>query len=106
MDRVRLADYCAEATLRDDVSSHTDHGLVTSFIRIWEQAFTLQRIVPTDEFFELGDHLLLAIDILDRIETVHDIRLPLTALCAASTVERLADFAAQRQHKKSSSNRA
>ncbi|MET0396317.1 MAG: non-ribosomal peptide synthase/polyketide synthase, partial [Longimicrobiaceae bacterium] len=57
---------------------------------IWAEVLGTERVGATDDFFALGGHSMLAIRLLARVEAATGRRLPLAALFAAPTVERLA----------------
>ncbi|MCU1267661.1 MAG: amino acid adenylation domain protein [Acidobacteria bacterium] len=57
---------------------------------VWSEVLGLKEIGVRDSFFELGGHSLRAMQVLSRINGIFKIELPLTALFAHVTVERLA----------------
>src|SRR6185436_14658510 len=59
-------------------------------VGIWEELLDLSPIGATDDFLELGGHSLLAVRLMARIEHVFGVKLPISALFEAPTVERLA----------------
>ncbi len=59
-------------------------------VGIWEELLDVNPIGVTDDFLELGGHSLLAVRLMARIEHVFGVKLPISALFEAPTVERLA----------------
>src|SRR4029077_7760230 len=57
---------------------------------IWAEVLGLDEVDVADNFFDLGGHSLLAIQLMAHIENVFGVKLPVTTLFAAPTVERLA----------------
>ena len=57
---------------------------------IWAELFGLERVGAADDFFDLGGHSLLAVRLMARIEHVFGLKLPISALFEAPTVEHLA----------------
>ncbi|HEV2145827.1 MAG TPA: amino acid adenylation domain-containing protein [Longimicrobiaceae bacterium] len=58
--------------------------------RIWEGLLHTSPIGVRDSFFELGGHSLLSVRLMARIEDLTGKRIPLSALFAHPTIERLA----------------
>jgi len=58
--------------------------------RIWEEVLGVEPIGIEDQFFALGGHSLLAVRVTARIEKAFGRKLPLAAIFAAPTIERLA----------------
>src|SRR5262249_32934025 len=57
---------------------------------VWREILRVPRVGATDDFFELGGHSFLAAVLMARINGEFGQRLPLGALMAAPTVEKLA----------------
>ncbi len=60
-------------------------------VELWEDLLGVRGIGVTDDFFDLGGHSLLAVRMLQRLAESYRVTLPLAALYANSTVERLAE---------------
>ena len=58
---------------------------------IWKSLLGVQFVGRDDDFFELGGHSLLGSRLLVQIEKEFGVRLPLTAIFQAPTVNKLAD---------------
>ena len=60
--------------------------------RIWERALGINNIGVHDNFFDLGGHSLMAVDIFNEIQKyISDCELPLAALLEAPTIYALAE---------------
>lgn len=58
---------------------------------IWQQVLGIQSIGVTDNFFDLGGHSILAVQLFAQIEAVFQKNLPLATLLQAPTIEQLAN---------------
>jgi amino acid adenylation domain-containing protein len=67
-------------------------GAERELARIWESVLGVAPIGVRDNFFDLGGHSLLAVRMVALVEAVFGVRLPLSLLFSAPTVERLAPF--------------
>ncbi len=56
---------------------------------IWEEVLGVRGIGMNDSFFDIGGHSLLALKLFDRIEKSIGMKLPVTALFEAPTIEKL-----------------
>ncbi|HXO22737.1 MAG TPA: amino acid adenylation domain-containing protein [Thermoanaerobaculia bacterium] len=63
--------------------------------RIWEEVVGVRPVGRTDDFFALGGDSMLGLRLLAAVEKAFGRRLPLSALLAGGTVERLAALAAE-----------
>ena len=59
-------------------------------VHIWETLLNKRPIGIHDDFFEIGGHSLLAVQMLAEIERVRGRRLPLASLFEGATIERIA----------------
>jgi amino acid adenylation domain-containing protein len=59
-------------------------------IAIWERALDRDGIGPEDDFFDIGGHSLLAVEVFDAIERSLGVRLPLSSIFESPTPRALA----------------
>ena len=59
-------------------------------VSIWMEYLGLSKIGIRDNFFQLGGHSLIAVQVMTQIEKETGVRLPLAALFENSTIEKLA----------------
>ncbi len=64
--------------------------LEAELVKIWEDVLQTSPIGTDDNFFELGGHSLLAAEMIDRVETLFERRVPISALMSRPTIEALA----------------
>jgi amino acid adenylation domain-containing protein len=57
---------------------------------IWKEVLGLERIGIEDNFFDLGGHSLMAVQVLARVRAVFDVDVPLRRVFEASTIAQLA----------------
>lgn len=60
--------------------------------KIWEDILGVRPVGVNDNFFELGGHSLLAVRLLARVEKEFNRAVPLAALFAGPTIDKLADL--------------
>jgi aspartate racemase len=82
--------------LKKTAGAHRD-ALELQLTRIWEKVLNVTHIGVQDNFFEVGGHSLLALQLLAQIKKTWDQNLPLTALFQAPTIEQLADVLRHRE---------
>ncbi len=70
--------------------------------KIWEEILGIHPLGIRDNFFELGGHSLLAVRLFSQIEKTTDIKIPMTSLFQAPTIEQLADVIVIREKEDSS----
>jgi len=63
--------------------------LETQLVAIWENVLGVSGIGLTDNFFDLGGHSLLGIQLLTQMEKVFNRQFPLSSLFQAQTVEEM-----------------
>ncbi|MGB3510291.1 MAG: amino acid adenylation domain-containing protein [Microcoleaceae cyanobacterium] len=66
--------------------------LDVQLIKIWEKVFGINSIGIKDNFFDLGGHSMLAVQIFAEIEKTFNKKLPLSTLLQAPTIEQLANL--------------
>ena len=62
--------------------------------RLWQEVLRRERVGIHDNFFNIGGHSLLAVQVISRIKQAFTIEMPLSVLFAAPTVARMAEHIA------------
>lgn len=88
VDRKRLPLPVRERRMDDAVMPRQEYEKVIH--DIWAEALSLEAIDITSNFFELGGHSLVAVRTLLDLEKQTGIKLPMSAMFEASTIEQLA----------------
>ena len=70
--------------------SRATEGMQDRLANIWKSLLKEQFLGIHDDFFELGGHSLLVVRLLAQIEKEFGVRLPLTAIFQAPTIDKLA----------------
>jgi amino acid adenylation domain-containing protein len=65
-------------------------ALDRELLAIWSEVLRVPTLRPDDDFFDVGGHSLLAVDLFARVEREWGIRLPLSTIFEAPTVRELA----------------
>ncbi|MEP6619267.1 MAG: amino acid adenylation domain-containing protein [bacterium] len=89
LDRAALPDSVEETAASEDYApprTILEHELV----QIWEKLFPGRTIGIRENFFDIGGHSLLAVQMLFEMEKVRGRRVPLTLLFESGTIEQLA----------------
>lgn len=89
IDRVALLEYKSTS---DNIEEYTaprsnEEKLVAA---IWQEILKIERIDIFSNFFEMGGHSIMAVNVMIKIEKETGIRIPLSALFQHSTVEKFA----------------
>jgi acyl-coenzyme A synthetase/AMP-(fatty) acid ligase/acyl carrier protein len=88
IDRSALPEPDLIATEATSVAPRNE--LETSLVKIWQEVFGIERIGVTDDFFDLGGHSLLGMQILSRIARTFGRKLPFSAILQSRNIEKLA----------------
>jgi amino acid adenylation domain-containing protein len=78
----------APTTLATRVAPRTDVEKIVA--TIWQECLRVKEVDVFDDFFEIGGHSLIAVQVMNRLENATGKRLPLSTLFEHSTVEKLA----------------
>jgi len=81
------ASYSRLASADDEPASDTEVQLC----KIWQELLAVQRVGRYDNFFQLGGHSLLSMQLISRLRDTFQIELPLRTLFESSTVVGLAE---------------
>ena len=76
-----------EAAVRDSLEGE--------LVKIWETVLGVHPVGIQDNFFDLGGHSLLAARLLSRIDNATGVRLPLSSIFQAPTIEQMAAVLSQ-----------
>ncbi len=87
IDRKRLPDPASNGLPGPRAIPRTGEEL--HLARVWQQVLGVQ-VDARDDFFDLGGHSLKAAELIDLVNREFDVRLPLSSIFHAPTVERMA----------------
>jgi thioesterase domain-containing protein/acyl carrier protein len=62
--------------------------------RLWQEVLRRERVGIYENFFNIGGHSLLAVQVISRIKQAFTVEMPLSVLFAAPTVARMAEYIA------------
>jgi len=94
IDRKSLPDFDAEEQLKDNYVAPRNET-ETRVAEIWQGVLKLQRIGVEDNFFDIGGHSLLAVQIMTRIEKKMGKKMPIAVLFEFPTVASLSAHMSQ-----------
>lgn len=89
VDRIALLAYKSDSGKKEDCTGprNPEEKLVTV---IWQEILKKEQIDIFSNFFEMGGHSIMAVNVMIKIEKETGIRIPLSALFQHSTVEKFA----------------
>jgi amino acid adenylation domain-containing protein len=67
------------------------NSIEETILAIWQEALGLEHISTQDNFFDLGGHSALVLQLIDKIQKALQIELPLTSLFEKSTIVQQAE---------------
>ena len=89
IDRQKLLQYESKtkATKECNLPRTTEEKLVAE---IWKESLKKEQIDIFSNFFEMGGHSIMAVNVMIKIEKITGVRIPLSALFQHSTIEKFA----------------
>jgi thioesterase domain-containing protein/acyl carrier protein len=89
IDRVALLEYKSDSEAQKEYTAPRtkEEKLVAE---IWQEILKLERIDIFSNFFEMGGHSIMAVNVMIKIEKKTGIRIPLASLFQHSTIEKFA----------------
>jgi acyl carrier protein len=75
-----------------DADANPREALEMKLRSIWEEVLGVKGIGIRDGFFDLGGHSLVALKLFDRIEKAFGVRLAVTSIFEAATIERMGEI--------------
>jgi thioesterase domain-containing protein/acyl carrier protein len=93
VDRQALPQPQADGAAETSVKPRDEFEL--QLAKIWEKVLVIKNIGIKDNFFDLGGHSLLIVQLFSRIQKIFDRDLPLNTLFQAPTIEQLAGILRQ-----------
>ncbi len=92
VDRKSLASIQVEVTRSDGGYQAPSDQIELHLSRLWEDLLDVKPIGVRDDFFHVGGHSLLGVQLMVQIEKIYGRRLPLATLLQARTVAGLAEI--------------
>ncbi|SHG21512.1 amino acid adenylation domain-containing protein [Flavobacterium segetis] len=89
IDRKKLLDYKSVLKIEENFTAprSSEEKLVAE---IWQESLKKERIDIFSNFFEMGGHSIMAVNVMMKIEKKTGIRIPLSTLFQYSTIEKFA----------------
>lgn len=89
IDRIALLEYKSNSEIQEEYTAPrtNEEKLVAE---IWQENLKKERIDIFSNFFEMGGHSIMAVNVMIKIEKVTGKRIPLSALFQHSTIEKFA----------------
>ena len=82
-----------EQTINElDNNSSGERNVIEELTTIWEEFLGVEDIKKDDNFFDLGGNSLVAVQLFDELKRKLGVRLPLSALFKAPTIEQFAEL--------------
>jgi acyl carrier protein len=82
-----------EDLMNAPVGSRSD--LEKAVAAMWVEALGVSEVQPDDDFFDLGGHSLIALDVIDQVQKLTGVGLQFADLQRARTVASLTDLIAR-----------
>ncbi|HEX4546809.1 non-ribosomal peptide synthetase [Pseudomonas sp.] len=92
LDRSALPRVAAGAGQREFVAPV--QGLETQLAQIWQEVLQVERVGRDDNFFALGGHSLLVLQVISRVRQQLQLELPVSSLFSAASLGEFAERAA------------
>jgi acyl carrier protein len=91
IDKHRLLQlHASSEAVSPSESQHTQTPMEETLGRIWAELLKRQQVGPEENFFQMGGHSLLAIQLVARIKNLFGVRLPARVIFEAPTVRMIA----------------
>lgn len=90
VDVAQLPSPSAAAVSARGVEAAPADDLERRLVDVWQRVLGLSEVGAEDDFFALGGHSLMAVELFDAVELAFGRRLPLATIFEAPTVRRLA----------------
>ncbi|WP_025110384.1 non-ribosomal peptide synthetase [Pseudomonas sp. H1h] len=92
LDRSALPRVCAGTAQREFVAPA--QGLETQLAQIWQEVLQVERVGREDNFFALGGHSLLVLQVISRVRQQLHLELPVNSLFSAASLAEFTERAA------------
>jgi amino acid adenylation domain-containing protein len=91
VDRKALLEYKSSAeSVENYTAPRTNEEKIVA--EIWQESLKINQIDVFSNFFEIGGHSILAVNVMIKIEKMTGLRIPLSTLFQYSTVEKFAEL--------------
>jgi amino acid adenylation domain-containing protein len=92
VDRAELAGLQASAMRDSTAAAPPSDGLESDIADVWCDVLGLRSVGRDENFFDVGGHSLLAVDVFTRLKTICDVPLSVVDLFTYPTISSLADY--------------
>ena len=98
IDRKALLQEKVPLKMDIDIESQSIDPLEVELAEIWKKILEVDHVGPTDDFFQLGGHSLIAVRLISTIRKQYNLEMTIADFFALNTIQKLSKFIRVHQH--------